>query len=263
MQVEADAASTCRQPLPVRHSTATDRDTDSTISPAGCGRRRRAASRLRPTIAAMMRSSVELGDRRVSTCAPVAEHGDAVGELHDLVDAVRDVDDRDAVAGELPDDLEQPLAFGRRQGRGRLVHDQDAGVDRQRLGDLDQLLLADAQRRRRARRGRASMPKPPSKRDGPPSGLPCGRRQARRSAARGRGRCCPRRVSSGTRLSSWWMMAMPARFGVADAGEAHRRAVDRRCRRHSRYRRRRGSSSASTCRRRSRPSGRGSRRPQV
>ena len=60
--------------------------------------------------------------------------------------------------GELPDDLEQPLAFGRRQGGGRLVHDQDARLDRQRLGDLDQLLLADAQGCRRARPGSRSMP---------------------------------------------------------------------------------------------------------
>ena len=76
----------------------------------------------------------------------VAQHGDAVGQLHHLVDAVRDVDDRDAVGGELADDREQPPAFARRQRRGRLVHDQDASLDRQRLGDLDELLLADPER---------------------------------------------------------------------------------------------------------------------
>ena len=31
------------------------------------------------------------------------------------------------------------------QGAGRLVHDEDVGFQRQRLGDLDQLLIADAQ----------------------------------------------------------------------------------------------------------------------
>ena len=32
-----------------------------------------------------------------------------------------------------------------RQRRGRLVHDQNAAVDRERAGDLDDLLLAEAQ----------------------------------------------------------------------------------------------------------------------
>ena len=50
------------------------------------------------------------------------------------------------------DDLEQHCAFGRRQRRGRLVHDEDAGIERQRLGDLDDLLLADAQAARLALR---------------------------------------------------------------------------------------------------------------
>ena len=51
------------------------------------------------------------------------------------------------VGGELPDDAEEPRALGRGQRRGRLVHDQDPRLERQRLGDLDELLLADAQPR--------------------------------------------------------------------------------------------------------------------
>ena len=87
----------------------------------------------------------QLVDRRGHHAPAVAQHGHAIGELEHLVHAVRGVDDRDAFARELAHDLEQRLAFRRRQRRGRLVHDEDARVERQRLGDLDQLLLADAQ----------------------------------------------------------------------------------------------------------------------
>ena len=37
------------------------------------------------------------------------------------------------------------VAFGGREGGGGLVHDEDAGVEREGLGDLDELLLAHAQ----------------------------------------------------------------------------------------------------------------------
>ena len=42
--------------------------------------------------------------------------------------------------------LEQPLHLGRRQRRGRLVEDDDAGAREQHAGELDQLLQADRQR---------------------------------------------------------------------------------------------------------------------
>ena len=42
-------------------------------------------------------------------------------------------------------DPEQPLHLDRRERRGGLVHDQDLGLARQRLGDLDELLLGDRQ----------------------------------------------------------------------------------------------------------------------
>ena len=44
------------------------------------------------------------------------------------------------------DDAEQPGDLRLGQRAGRLVHDQDFGLERQRLGDFDQLLIADAQR---------------------------------------------------------------------------------------------------------------------
>jgi len=76
----------------------------------------------------------------------VPEHGHAVGDLEDLLQPVRDVDHRLARGPQLPDHPEQALALGVGQRAGRLIHDDDARVERQGLGDLDHLLLADAER---------------------------------------------------------------------------------------------------------------------
>ena len=73
-----------------------------------------------------------------------AEHGDAVGDLEHLAELVRDEDDRDALAPQRAQDLEQVQGLLRRQDGGRLVEDQDVGVPVERLHDLDALLLADA-----------------------------------------------------------------------------------------------------------------------
>ena len=75
----------------------------------------------------------------------VAQHGDVVADADQLLQSVRDVDDCHALRLQVGDHLEQHLDLGCRQRRGRLVHDQNPGVERNRLGDLDQLLLADAQ----------------------------------------------------------------------------------------------------------------------
>ena len=86
----------------------------------------------------------------------VAKHGDAVAIVEDLRHAVGDVDDRDAARGEVAHDPEQDLRLALGQRRGRLVEDQHAAVQRQRLGDLDQLLLRDRERAAPARRDRSS-----------------------------------------------------------------------------------------------------------
>src|ERR1700680_583243 len=91
------------------------------------------------------RSTRQFADRGRHDAPAVAQHRPPIGEVENLFDAVRGVDDRDPIVRELPYDLEHRLAFRRRQRRSRLVHDEDAGVERQRFGDLDQLLLADAQ----------------------------------------------------------------------------------------------------------------------
>ncbi len=67
----------------------------------------------------------------------VAQHHDAVGAVLDLVQAMRDEDDGDAGGLEFGDHLQETRRLGGGQARGRLVHDDDARLERQRLGDLD------------------------------------------------------------------------------------------------------------------------------
>ncbi len=95
-----------------------------------------------------------LGTHDVAHVAPVAHHGDAIGELEHLFHPVRDVDDADSVGPKLANDAEKMLRFAGRQGRRRLVHDDDAGVQGERLRDLHHLHLARRQTRH-GRRGRA------------------------------------------------------------------------------------------------------------
>ena len=71
--------------------------------------------------------------------AAVAEHRAFVGELGDLVHAVRDVEERQALAAQALEHREDLGDVGRGQRRGRLVEDQDARLAGQRLGDLDHL----------------------------------------------------------------------------------------------------------------------------
>ncbi len=77
--------------------------------------------------------------------AAVAHDGHPIGDLLELLEPMRDVDDPDAVISKLADDPEQFLDLGIGQGGSRLVHDEDRGVERERLGDLDHLLPGDCQ----------------------------------------------------------------------------------------------------------------------
>ncbi|OWK19569.1 hypothetical protein AJ88_40210 [Mesorhizobium amorphae CCBAU 01583] len=75
----------------------------------------------------------------------IAHDGGALADAEDLVQLVRDIDHRDAVAGKADDDLGQALEFARRQARCRLVHGDDPGAIEQRAGDLDNLPLRHLQ----------------------------------------------------------------------------------------------------------------------
>ena len=88
---------------------------------------------------------VDLGLSQRPDHRAVAQRDDAVGALLDFVEAMGDEDDADAARLQFGDDLEQTVGLGQRQARGRLVHDDDLGAQRQRLGDLDQLALRQRQ----------------------------------------------------------------------------------------------------------------------
>ena len=76
----------------------------------------------------------------------VAQHRHPLADLEHLMQPVRDVNDGDAFCLELLDDGEEPLDLRRRQCRRRLVQHEELAVIAQRLGDLDQLHLGNAER---------------------------------------------------------------------------------------------------------------------
>ena len=92
------------------------------------------------------RRVVELGGGLGGDLLAVLEHGDGVAEVEDLLEPVGDVDDADAALGEPGDDAVEQLDLVVGEGRGGLVHLDHPGVEADRLGDLDDLLLGDAQR---------------------------------------------------------------------------------------------------------------------
>ena len=108
---------------------------------------------------------------------------------------------------------DQPLGLGQGQGRRRLVHDQDLGVERQGLGDLDHLLLGEREPvQRRVRREGAG-------RAGPGNGWASARiraRSTRRSGPPVSGSRPRKTLPATSRLSrtfsSWWMKLTPARW---------------------------------------------------
>ena len=77
--------------------------------------------------------------------AAVAEDRRDVAQLEHLVETMAHEQHRHAAGPQAPHDREQPLDLVRGEGRGRLVEDQHAGLDRQRLRDLDQLLIGHRQ----------------------------------------------------------------------------------------------------------------------
>ena len=138
--------------------------------------------------------------------APVGEHGDAVADAPDLVEAVRDVDDADALGREPANDVEERLDLALVEDRGRLVHDQQPDVARQRAGDRHDLL-----------RGRPQRPHLRAQRDR--------RRGPSRASSAADSRYILSRSSSGPRRGSWPRKMLSATRQVLDEVEL---LVDRR-----------------------------------
>ena len=75
----------------------------------------------------------------------IAKDRDAVGDLAQLVEAMRDVDDADAAFTQAADNAEDLGSLGVRQRRGRLVEDQQARGAAERAANLHELFLRRAQ----------------------------------------------------------------------------------------------------------------------
>ena len=73
---------------------------------------------------------------------PAAQHGDAIGDRHHLVELVRDEDDGAPLGRHRAKGDEERLGLLRGEHRGRLVEDEDPRLAVERLQDLDPLLLA-------------------------------------------------------------------------------------------------------------------------
>src|SRR6266404_783087 len=80
-----------------------------------------------------------------SDCAPVAEYGYAIADLKDLIKLVRNINKADATFSQFAENAEERFNFRASQRRGGLVKDEHARILGKGLGNLDQLLLTDAQ----------------------------------------------------------------------------------------------------------------------
>jgi hypothetical protein len=96
-----------------------------------------------------------VGRAQLAAGRAVAQPDHAIRDGGDLAEAVRDVDDADALRAQLADDREQPFDLAVGQARRRLVHDQHPRACPQRARDLEELPLALAQRRDRGVRRHA------------------------------------------------------------------------------------------------------------
>ena len=133
---------------------------------AGGRARGRSPTSGRPTIARMMRVLVDLGDRCGQHARAVLEHDDVVGDLEDLLQPMRDVEDGRARRGEAPAPWRRaaPVSEADSTAVGSSRIRMRGSVD-QRLGDLDDLLPGDAeaaQRRGGVDIGKAEIGEHPS-----------------------------------------------------------------------------------------------------
>ena len=77
--------------------------------------------------------------------AAVAEHGEAVRDARQLLQAVRNIDDGDAPFGQPPHECQEGIHLVRRERAGGLVEDENLRLEGHRLGDLHHLPLGHAE----------------------------------------------------------------------------------------------------------------------
>ena len=72
----------------------------------------------------------------------IAQNRDGVAEPENLLQPMRNVNDRNAALLQMAQQAKQVLAFADGQGAGRLVHDDELRMGADRGGDLKDLLLS-------------------------------------------------------------------------------------------------------------------------
>ena len=77
--------------------------------------------------------------------ASIAQRHHAIRDFCNLAEPVGDIDDADALGAQILGNLEQGVRLAKRQARGRLIHEQDARVHRERLRYFHHLLVGDWQ----------------------------------------------------------------------------------------------------------------------
>ena len=154
----------------------------------------------------------------------VAQHRHAVADLVDLVEEVRDEQDRDAALLQLADDAEELGDLVEVEARGGLVEHEHPHVGRDRPGDRDELLHGEGVRAED--RGRVDVESEVGEHVTRASRRI--RRQSMRPSRRG---SRPSAMFSaterfGSRSISWYTVLMPAELRVVGRREAHQLAVE-------------------------------------
>ena len=152
--------------------------------------------------------------------------------VEDLVHAVRDEDDRDAVVAQRADDVEQRRDLVVGQRARRLVEDHHARDDREGARDLDHLLLVGPQLPDRLARIDVEL-EPREDLGARRRACAASRCPTRRRALRGPRKMFSATDSSRTSVVSCVTVAMPGRHRARGVGESHldgRRARRGRCR---------------------------------
>ena len=81
--------------------------------------------------------------RRIGRHGSVAQHHRMIGDLQRFFQMMRNVDDGDTARRQVANDLEQDFHFRGAERRSRLIHDENARIDRKGAGDFNDLLLAE------------------------------------------------------------------------------------------------------------------------
>src|SRR3984957_2579506 len=89
------------------------------------------------------RFDIGFGDVAGADVTTVAQHGVAIAETENLVQPMRDEDDRQTFGLQRPHDAGEIGDPGFAQSGGRLVHDDEPRLHGERAGDLNELLLGD------------------------------------------------------------------------------------------------------------------------